>query len=201
MKDTELYDRYERTLEDGLVKICRGAGLVGDMLLRSDDIDARWDDYIKDYVADAVENFNIYPEAAISWAGFLGIAVAHWWDADWQGHKDDPYRSFYGTRGWDDMDEHVLRDLLGLKLDSPEAKKISDTLLSCALATLGLIRHEGIETQTEQRRNRTPAPRLQSGSDPNQEIAAITAPASQKAGYQALCKENWLFSRSARLSR
>ena len=134
MKDTELYDRYERTLEDGLVKICRGAGLVGDMLLRSDDIDARWDDYIKDYVADAVENFNIYPEAAISWAGFLGIAVAHWWDADWQGHKDDPYRSFYGTRGWDDMDEHVLRDLLGLKLDSPEAKKISDTLLSCALA-------------------------------------------------------------------
>ncbi|HIT47644.1 MAG TPA: hypothetical protein IAC35_07295 [Candidatus Cryptobacteroides merdipullorum] len=33
--------------------------------------------------------------------------------------------------------------------DSPEAKKISDTLLSCALATLGLIRHEGIETQTE----------------------------------------------------
>lgn len=150
MKDTELYDRYERTLEDGLVKICRGAGLVGDMLLRSDDIDARWDYYIKDYVADAVENFNIYPEAAISWAGFLGIAVAHWWDADWQGHKDDPYRSFYGTRGWDDMDEHVLRDLLGLKLDSPEAKKISDTLLSCALATLGLIRHEGIETQTEQ---------------------------------------------------
>ena len=125
MKDTELYDRYERTLEDGLVKICRGAGLVGDMLLRSDDIDARWDDYIKDYVADAVENFNIYPEAAISWAGFLGIAVAHWWDADWQGHKDD-------------------------QLDSPEAKKISDTLLSCALATLGLIRHEGIETQTEQ---------------------------------------------------
>ena len=111
MKDTELYDRYERTLEDGLVKICRGAGLVDDMLLRSDDIDARWDDYIKDYVADAVENFNIYPEAAISWAGFLGIAVAHWWDADWQGHKDDPYQSFYGTRGWDDMDEHVLRDL------------------------------------------------------------------------------------------
>ena len=150
MKDTELYDRYERTLEDGLVKICRGAGLVGDMLLRSDDIDARWDDYIKDYVADAVENFNIYPEAAISWAGFLGIAVAHWWDADWQGHKDDPYQSFYGTRGWDDMDEHVLRDLLGLKLDSPEAKKISDTLLSCATATLGLLRHEGIETQTEQ---------------------------------------------------
>ena len=33
----------------------------------------------------------------------------------------------------------------------PEAigKKLSDTLDSCALAALGLIRHEGIEAQTE----------------------------------------------------
>ena len=46
------------------------------------------------------------------------------------------------------MDEHILRGVLGLNLDSPETKKISDTLQSCALATLGLIRHEGIEPQT-----------------------------------------------------
>ena len=149
MKDSEFYDSFEHILEDGLIKVCRGAGLVGDTLLRSDDIDGKWDDYIKDYVADAVENFNQYPEAAISWAAFLGIGVAHWWDANWQGHKNDSYSSFYGSRGWDDMDEHVLRDLLGLKLDGKEAKRISDTMLSCALATLGLLRHEGIETQTE----------------------------------------------------
>ncbi len=186
MKDTELYDRYERTLEDGLVKICRGAGLVGDMLLRSDDIDARWDDYIKDYVADAVENFNQYPEAAISWAGFLGIGVAHWWDADWQGHKDDPYRSFYGSRGWDDMDEHVLRDLLGLRLDGKEAKRNlrhpaqlrprhpwahtprrhrdadGAGLLRAHPLLFGAIPHR--------RRNRTPAPRIQSRPDQHQAI-------------------------------
>ena len=116
MTDSAFYDSFETILENGLLKICRGAGLIGDTLLRSDDIDDRWEEYIKDYVAD--------------WAGFLGIGVAHWWDMDWQEHKDDPYRSFYGTRGWDDMDEHVLRDLLGLKLDGKEAKRISDTLLS-----------------------------------------------------------------------
>ena len=58
MKDSEFYDSFEHILEDGLIKVCRGAGLVGDTLLRSDDIDGKWDDYIKDYVADAVENFN-----------------------------------------------------------------------------------------------------------------------------------------------
>lgn len=146
----EMLDRYEKTLEQGLVKICTGAGLLDGEILRTPDLDERWDFFIKEYVADAVDNFNDYPEAAIAWAGFLGMAVAYHWDEDWMHHKTDAYRSYYGSRGWDDMDEHILRDIMGLSLDSPEAKKISDTLQSCALATLGLIRHEGVEAQTAQ---------------------------------------------------
>lgn len=140
-------DRYEAVLEDGLVKICKGAGLLREQFMRSEDIDGKWEQYAQDYVADAVLNFNEYPEAAIAWAGFLGMAVAHNWDVDWEAHKDDPYKSYYGSRGWDDMDEHILWEVLAL----PEAigKKLSDTLDSCVLAALGLIRHEGIEAQTE----------------------------------------------------
>ena len=140
-------DRYEAVLEDGLVKICKGAGLLREQFMRSEDIDGKWEQYAQDDVADAVLNFNEYPEAAIAWAGFLGMAVAHNWDVDWEAHKDDPYKSYYGSRGWDDMDEHILWEVLAL----PEAigKKLSDTLDSCALAALGLIRHEGIEAQTE----------------------------------------------------
>lgn len=140
-------DRYEAVLEDGLVKICKGAGLLREQFMRSEDIDGKWEQYAQDYVADAVLNFNEYPEAAIAWAGFLGMAVAHNWDVDWEAHKDDPYKSYYGSRGWDDMDEHILWEVLAL----PEAigKKLSDTLDSCTLAALGLIRHEGIEAQTE----------------------------------------------------
>ena len=74
--------------------------------------------------------------------------MAWGWEADWKHNREVPYRSWYGARGWDDMDEHILRDVLGLPLDGPEAKKISDTLLSCALAVLGLLQHEGVETQT-----------------------------------------------------
>ena len=147
--DTEYLDRFEKILEEGLLKVCRGAGLLEDEVLRSPDIDDKWDSYIKDYTADAVENFNAYPEAALSWAAFLGMGVAHNWDAGWEAHKDDAYQAYYGSKGWDNMDEHILHDVLGLKSDDPVAKKLNDTLLSCALATLGLIRHEGIEPQTD----------------------------------------------------
>ena len=147
-EDTRDLDRFEQLLEDGLLKICSGAGLLPGELVRNPDLDALWDVYIKDYIADAVVNFNEYPEAALAWAGFLGLGTAWAWDAGWQKYKDRPYRKWYGSRGWDDMDEHILRDVLGLPLDSHEAKKISDTLQSCALAVLGLLQHEGVETQT-----------------------------------------------------
>ncbi|MBP5336537.1 MAG: hypothetical protein J6Y63_03390 [Bacteroidales bacterium] len=147
-EDTKDLDRFEQLLEDGLVKICSGAGLLPAELVRCPDIDGLWDVYIKDYIADAVVNFNEYPEAALGWAGFLGLGVAWAWDSDWQRYKDQPYRRWYGARGWDDMDEHILRDVLGLPLDSHDARKISDTLQSCALAVLGLLQHEGVETQT-----------------------------------------------------
>ena len=148
MENKEFLDNFEKTLQMGLMRVCSGAGLLGDELLSSEDIDSKWEEYIKDYVADAVDNFNEYPEAALAWAGFLGMGVAHNWDDNWTFHRHDSYRSYYGNRGWDDMDEHILHGILGLDLQGKEAKKISDTLQNCALATLGLIRHEGIEAKT-----------------------------------------------------
>ena len=148
MIDTKYLDYYEKTLMDGLIKVCQGAGVLkGSELLSSADIDAKWEEYIKPYIEDAVGNFNQYPEAALGFAAFLGMAVAHNWDADWAAHKDDPYQSYYGSRGWDDLDEHTMWELLRLTKDY--GKQLSDALDSCALATLGLIRHEQIEAETE----------------------------------------------------
>ena len=141
-------DHFEKLLEDGLAKLCTGAGLLDGEIFRSPDIDDRWDkDLVKPYVADAVKNFNDYPDAALGWAAFLGMAVGHQWDKAWEAHRSDVYESYYGPRGWDDMDEHVLYGML--HLDKEEAARLSDAVLGCSSAARGLIRHEGIEAQTE----------------------------------------------------
>ncbi len=145
--DTEYLDRYEKILEPGLVKVCQGKGFLKSGMLSCPDVDAKWDVYIRDYIADAVVNFNSYPEAALAWPAFLGMGVAHNWDEDWNVHKNDSYTAYYGSRGWDDMDENILYNVLHLQKDY--AAKVSDALDSLALATLGLIRHEGIEAQTD----------------------------------------------------
>ena len=149
MEQEEFLDRYERILSDGLVKLCTGAGLLQGEMMRCPDADDWWDAHIKEYIEDAVENFNEYPLAAIGWAAFLGMGVAWHWDRDWKESGAAGklgYKSFYGSRGFDDMDENILNKVLHLVPE--QVKKVSDTILSCSQAALGLMEHEGIETET-----------------------------------------------------
>lgn len=142
----EQLDRFEQLLEEGLIKICRMQELM-DEPMGSPDLEAKWDEFIKDYVADAVENFNDFPQAAIGFAAYLGMAVAHHWDKDWTHFRNRKYSSYYGNRGFDDMDDHIAEDILNLGED--RKKKVSECMLSCTQAVLGLLEHEGIETQTQ----------------------------------------------------
>lgn len=146
MENSDYLDSYEKRLENGLLKVCEGLGVLNGEMILSPDLEDKWDLIIKDYIADAVENFNDYPEVVLAWAGFLGMGVAHHWDEDWHRHKSDSYASYYGPRGYDDMDEYILHKVLGLGDD--DCKRYSDIFDSCALAALGLMKHEGIQAQT-----------------------------------------------------
>ena len=150
MEDSRIatYDRFEASLRKELIKLCTEYEMMNGQLLRSDDIDVKWDEFARDYMIDAVHEFNAYPEASLAWAAFLGMGVARHWDEDWRRHCSDKYVSYYGSRGYDDMDEHVLRDVLGYALDSDKAKAVSSMLSRCAALVLTLIRHEGFESQS-----------------------------------------------------
>lgn len=142
----EQLDAFEQILEDGLVKLCSSSSFL-DELLSSPDIDGKWDAFIKEYVADAVENINEFPSAAIGFAAFLGMGVAFHWDNGWGSAKDNSYRDYYGSKGFDNMDDHILEEVL--LLPDSEAKHISSMVYSCVQATLALLRHENVDFQTE----------------------------------------------------
>ncbi len=145
---TATYDRFEASIRKELIKLCTEFEMMNGQLLRSDDIDAKWDEFARDYMIDAVHEFNEYPEVALAWAAYLGMGVARHWDEDWRRHASDKYASYYGTRGFDDMDDHIIRDVLGYALDSEQAKAVGAMLSRCATLVLTLIRREGFESQS-----------------------------------------------------
>lgn len=148
MEDNRYFDAYEENLQREMLKVCTSLGMLSGELLSSEDLDDKWKEWAPEYIADALPEVNSYPDFAIACAGYAGMAAAHWWDQDWGRHHNEKYENLKGPRGFDDMDEHIVQNILGFSLNSTEAKQMMNILLCCAQKAVNYIRHEQIEHQT-----------------------------------------------------
>ena len=146
--DSSYFQIFENQLTEKLLKLCNAQGVIGTTLLSTEDIDSMWTRYAPEYVADAIPNIKDYPLVALAWAFYLGMGVAKGWDVDWDATKNAEYSYYYGSQKFDDMDEHILCNILHIALESPEAKTIESVAKSCAQTVYTAIRHEQIEPST-----------------------------------------------------
>lgn len=148
MEFQDYLNRFEQNLVQELLQLCTAGKMLDGTLLASDDIEEHWKKLGPEYLADAVEQVQQYPTVSVAWAAYLGMAVAYGWDADWNTTAKAPYQAFYGSQGFDDMDEFIVRDLMGLPLDSEEARQIENMVRSCAQKCVDRIRREEIAPQS-----------------------------------------------------
>lgn len=146
--DIGFLNRFEEKILGELLRVCTSHRMLSGTLLATDDISEHWDTLAPEYVADAVCQIADYPTVSVAWAGYLGLAVAHGWDKNWQECLKTPYKAYYGEQGFDDMDEHIVQHVLGLSLESKEAQALESVIRSCAQTAVTLIRREQIEPQS-----------------------------------------------------
>lgn len=147
--DIQYLIRLEEKMQEELLRLCTERGALKGVLLSTEDIDEQWNILAPEYMADAVPQITHYPTVSVAWASYLGLAVAYGWDADWETFLKMPYQSYYGEQGFDDMDEHIVRDLLRLPLDSRTAKELEETIRQCGEKAVNLIRYEQVPPQSE----------------------------------------------------
>lgn len=148
MENCESLDIFESGLEKRLLQMCTGLGMLSGTLLSSDDIDEKWREFAPKYMAQAVRNVAEYPEFAVACAAYAGMAIAHWWDVDWGPHHSCAFSVLQGTRGFDDMDDNIVVNILGLDLGSKEAGIMKSTVEALSSAVWAFIRRSGIERGT-----------------------------------------------------
>ncbi len=148
MEDSLYYNMYQERLTQDLLKLCTGRGMLEGMLLQSQDIDDKWDTLAPEYIADGVKEIAAYPTVSVAWAAYMGMAVACWWNRDWNRLKDQPYSALLGSQGFDNMDDHIMADILGLTTGSIETAGINETIKACADSAVAHIRQERIEPQS-----------------------------------------------------
>lgn len=133
---------FGNQIQEHLLEVCTSQGLLKGALLESPDIDETWERLASSYYGDAIKEFNAYPEFSLGCAGYLGMAVAKLWDEDWERYSALPYSFFQGERGFDDMDDHILDNILSDKDFHVQAMQ------SCSAAAYNFMMKSGVEHGT-----------------------------------------------------
>lgn len=144
----EEFNTFEANLQDTLLRVCTSLGMLDGTLLSSDDLDGKWKEFAPEYMVDAVKNVNDYPDFTLACAGYAGLAVAKWWDEDWGRHHGAEFKALQGPRGFDDMDDNITVNILGLPLDSAEAGVLRSTFECLTQQAWNFLRHSQVERGT-----------------------------------------------------
>ena len=143
---------FEEGLQTDLHKYLVSIGKVDKILPETPDLEDTWPEVRDAYLPDGIREFADYPVVSLGWMMFIGMAVAKYWDEDWEKFKTEggakAYQRLRDEKGYDNLDDHILQGVLGL--DDAQVEKISEVVGECAARTLSYIHHSSIENGTEE---------------------------------------------------
>ena len=143
---------FEKKLKDDLLRYLRAEGKVDEILPDCPDLDERWNDVAKAYLPDGLREFQQYPICSLGWIMLVGMALARFWDEDWEKYADQSGETLYtdlrDARGYDNLDDYILESIL--HLDKSQAEQTASLTGECAARTLSALQHSGIEPGTRQ---------------------------------------------------
>lgn len=139
-------------IKNDLKRYLTGEKRLDEMLPQCPDLEELWPAVRDAYVRDGVREYAEYPVVSLGWIMFVGMALAKYWDDDWEKYSKiggaELYLSLRDARGYDNLDDYVLRDVLGL--DEKEAETVSAMAGECAARTYHLLNRSHIEGGTEE---------------------------------------------------
>jgi hypothetical protein len=141
---------FEEKLKQELYQFLRSTDEVDEHLPQCPDVEGKWEQIGASYLADGVREFNNYPVASLGWMMYIGMALAKYWDEDWEVYSkvEDLYAYMRDKRDYDHLDEYIREEVLMLK--GEEYTALETLANDCASRTYNLLRHENIEPGTKE---------------------------------------------------
>lgn len=141
---------FEDVIRKDLHGYLHGIGKLDGRLPECPDVEAKWEQIAKAYLPDGVREFNGYPTVSLGWMMYIGIAVAKFWDTEWEIYSNvsDLYVYIRDKRGYDNLDEYVRENVLMLSGDDYDA--MEKLVGECASRVYNMLRHSGMEAGTSE---------------------------------------------------
>ena len=139
---------FEETFYKDLTTYLRAHDLIDERFPEAPDIEAQWATIGESYLPDALREWNHYPTVALGWIMYVGMAIAKFWDEDWErySHVPDLYKMMVLNTDFDHLDDYIRLQVLGRSAD--EAERLQQTVGECAARTYNMISHLHVEPGT-----------------------------------------------------
>lgn len=149
MDNKELVAAFEEKVHRDLTEFLQKKEALDEHVPECPDVEEKWGVVARAYLPDGAREFKDYPVVSLGWMMFVGMAMAFYWDTDWEKNADrtDFYEKLRDMNGYDNMDEAVVQDLLGYRDEA--AEKITELVAECASRVFSLLNHEHVEPGTE----------------------------------------------------
>jgi len=169
-----MIEKFEEQLHQDLHQFLQSMNEIDAHLPECPDVEEKWEQIAKAYIPDGIKEFNDFPSASLGWMMYIGMAVAKFWDAEWEvteqreqsgacsdsaesrrnstegqiySKVDDLYAYMRDKRGYDAMDEYIREDVLLLRgVDYTVLEKLVG---ECASRVYNALRHQNIEPGTK----------------------------------------------------
>lgn len=140
---------FEEKVRKDLTDFLKYKGALDEHVPECPDVEEKWAEIARAYLPDGAREFQQYPVVSLGWMMLMGMAMAWYWDKDWEkyGKKVDFYEELRDKGGYDNFDDTVVRDLLGYEGEG--AEKMLELVAECASRVYGLLSHEHLEAGTE----------------------------------------------------
>ncbi len=148
IKQRIMEQTFEDKLREDLHRYLLSMREVDERLPECPDVEEKWKEIAQSYMPDGIREFRDYPSASLGWMMYIGMAVAKFWDAEWDicSKVGDLYIHMRDKRGYDRMDEYICEEVLSL--EAAECAALEKLVSECASRVHNALRHQHIEPGT-----------------------------------------------------
>ena len=139
---------FEKTLRTDLHRYLKSIKEVDERMPECPDVENKWEDIAKQYIPDGIREFGSYPTVSLGWMMYIGMAVAKYWDTEWEIYLQlpDVYSYIREKQGYDNMDEYIRGNVL--MLEGEEYGRTEKIVGECASRVYNILQHQSLEPGT-----------------------------------------------------
>ena len=144
METTDLQYPNEEKFKSYLVNYLQEHGLVDEILPNAPDIEEKWQGIAEAYLPDGIKEFSAYPTVSLGWMMYVGMAIAKYWDEDWELYNkvENLYTYLRNRIDYDHMDDYICEKVL--LLSAEDRQQLTTIVGECAARTNNLLHHLGL---------------------------------------------------------